>query len=108
MRRHRSWRKWLEASEPAEKKKAKPIRVAGYEFYDDEEEHFREKRAEFILDNRANLEEAARRLRLSSDGFCLEAATLVDAAIEALDDGMQNLCRDKPRKSPTEPDGYGF
>ena len=80
--------------------KKKPRRVGDYEFYDDSTE--REKRAESIISNRSNLEEAARRLRSSSDGFCLQAATLVDAAIEALDAGLSNLCEDKPRKSPLE------
>ena len=82
--------------------KKKPQRVGEFELYDDGKE--REKRAESIISNRSNLEDAASRLRLSGDGFCLHAATLVDAAIEALDAGLSNLCEDKPRKSPLEPE----
>jgi hypothetical protein len=84
-------------------KKAKPqTEVPDYVPYGDGPE--REKRADVIVINRANLEEAARRLRLSSEGFCLHAALLVDCAIEALDLGLRNLCKDKPRRSPVDPE----
>jgi hypothetical protein len=78
--------------------------VADYEYWEDGPD--REKRAEEIITNRANLEVAAEHLRRCSDGFCLHAATLVDAAIEALDAGLRNLCEEKPRKSPTEKEQY--
>jgi hypothetical protein len=100
--RRRTWRNWTDGGGQMPERKKKPVSEFGYTLYEDGE--VRSKRADQIVVNRANLEEAARRLRLSSEGFCLHAALLVDAAIEALDLGLRNLCKDKPRRSPVDPE----
>lgn len=88
-----------------EPKPEKPERRGPFTLFKDASA--RKQRAEAIFSNRARLEEAARLLRLSNECYCLQSATLVDAAIEVLDQGLQNLCRDKPRdryKDPNAPD----
>lgn len=91
----RGWRNWLQAP-----KEPKPERKGPFTFWPDS--LLRQGRAADILKNRATLEEAARQLRLSSDMYCLQAATLVDAAIETLDAGLVNLCKDKPKNKPSD------
>jgi len=98
MARRQSWRNFLQPS--GEPKVKRGTKIGIYEYFTDN--FNRQKRAQDIYAGIADLEEAARKLRLSSDGFVLHAATLVDAALEALHEGMVNLCEDKPRKAPTE------
>jgi hypothetical protein len=81
-----------------QQKVEKPDKRGPYTFFKDKAT--RKKRAEAIFTNRARLEEAARLLRTTGDHWCYQAATLVDAAIEALDEGLVNLSRDEPRDKP--------
>jgi hypothetical protein len=101
--RRRTWRNWADGGgQMPEIKKKKPVSEFGYTPLEDGP--VRSKRADQIIVNRANLQEAARRLRNTGEGFCLHAALLVDCAIEALDLGLRNLVKDKPRRSPIDPE----
>ncbi len=83
-------------------KEPKPEKRGPYVIFKDT--FMRPQRWEALKQNRALLEDAAQKLRTSDDGYCLQAASLVDAAIEVIDDGMANLCRKKPRKRPNDKD----
>jgi hypothetical protein len=92
----RSWRNFLEPAAPKKPEKHGPYSVLPAH-------PGRTERAADIYANHARLEEAAAQLRLSSDLYCLQAATLVEAALEVLQEGLVNLCGKKPKNKPNDP-----
>ncbi len=92
--------KWFQAP-----KEPRPERRGPFTIFKDAA--MRKRRTAEIYRNRAYLEVAAEQLRLCSDPYCLHAATLVDAAIESLDEGLVNLAKDKPGDRAKFPRGDG-